>query len=230
MFFRHPLTLLTEAVPPLEITPHSTRLLLQDVHAPFADAGMGWLAQRADAKVLRREFDEYYDALDLATGAMVRALHGCRARAIPVCYTALGYFPPDAPSVFQRATGWAWALDGPDGRFPAALAPAGGEALYAKAGWGAFSSPAFVAMLQDEGVRTVILCGAMLEYGIRQTSLELADSGIDVLILSDAIVPLTQAGRAAIQGGLSQGIVKTRSVGELLGLFAENAPNTTVLV
>ncbi len=230
MFFRHPLTLLTDAVPPLSLAPATTRLLLQDLHAPFADAEQGWLARRADAKCLRREFDEYFDALAIASGAIVRCLEACRARRIPVRYVCMGCSPPDGPSAFQQATGWTWALDGPDGAFPAPWQPQPGETVHAKPGWGALGSPSLAAELRREGVRSVILCGAMLEYGIRQTSLELADAGLGVLIVGDGVVPLTQAGRGALSGGLSQGLVKVRSAGELVGLFDERGPDAAVVV
>lgn len=230
MFFRHPLTLLTEAVPPLALAPATTRLLLQDLHAPFADATQGWLARRADAKCLRREFDEYFDALETASGAIARCLEACRARHIPVRYSCLGHYPPGGPSALQQATGWTWALDGPDGAFPAPWQPCPGETVYAKPGWGALGGPLLAEELRRENVRSVILCGTMLEYGIRQTSLELADAGLGVLIVGDSVVPLTQAGGGALSGGLSHGLVKVRSAGELVGLFDENSPDAPVVV
>jgi len=230
MFFRHPLPLLTKAVPPLHIAPATTRLLLQDLHAPFADAQHGALARKADAKVLRREFDEYYDGLEIAATAICRCLAACRERRIPVRYSCLGYRPPAAPSPFQQATGWEWNLDGEDGRFPAEWAPQTGETVHAKPGWSALAGASLAHELQAEGVTCVILCGAMLEYGIRQTSIALADAGIGVLLVADACVSLTQAGRSAISGSLSHGLIKVRSAGELSGLFAENPLPDPVLI
>lgn len=230
MFFRHPLTLLTSAVPPISIEPATTRLLMQDLHAPFADPARGWLAARADAKRLRREFDEYFDALDTATEAIVRCVDTCRGRRIPVRYACLGYRPPDEPSAFQRATGWAWSLDGPGGDFPKAWQPLSGETVHSKPGWGAWASPTLASEFRADGVRSVILCGTMLEFGIRQTSMELADAGMRVLIVGDATVALTAAGRSAHSGGLSHGLIKVRAAGELAGLFAEHAPGEPFIV
>jgi nicotinamidase-related amidase len=230
MFFRHPLTLLADAVPPIPIEPATTRLLLQDLHAPFADPARVWLAARADAKVLRREFDDYFGALETAALAIERCLAACRARRIPVRFVCLGYRPPDEPSAFQRATGWLWSLDGPDGAFPSQWQPLPGETVHAKPGWGALGSPTLAAELRADAIRSVILCGTMLEYGIRQTSLELADAGVRVLIVGDATVALTSAGRSALSGGLSHGLIKVRAAGELAGLFAEHASGEAVIV
>ena len=110
---RHPLTLLTKEVPALDLTPDNTCLLLQDLHAPFADPEDGWLADRARNKVLSREFDEYFDTLNRVAPNITKLINVARELGLPVVYSCLGIDPPDAPSAFQTATGWLWNLDGP---------------------------------------------------------------------------------------------------------------------
>ena len=60
---RHPLPLLTREVRPLLLQPGETWLLVQDLHAPFADPDHGALGTLAARKVVSREFDEYTEAL-----------------------------------------------------------------------------------------------------------------------------------------------------------------------
>jgi nicotinamidase-related amidase len=230
MWIRHPLPLLTQAVPAIQLDRAHTCLLLQDLHAPFADAAGGWLAARARAKVLLREFDEYFDALDLIAPNITRVLSAARGLGIQVVYSCLGYFSPGQPSAMQQAMGWEWNLDGPDGAFPSAWQPQPGEAVFAKPGWGALANPELVHYLRQHNISTVVVAGSMFEFGIRQSCGELADGGIAHLIVADGVAALTHVGRAYTGGSIAHGMTKLRSTGELLALFAELASREYVLV
>lgn len=219
MFIRHPLTLLTKEVPPLELNTANTCLLLQDLHAPFTDPEAGRLASYARSKVLLREFDEYFDALDLVRPNISRILATARELELYVAHSCLGYRPPAGPSTLQQATGWDWDLDGPEGRFPSDWKPLDSERIFAKAGWGALTNPDLEQFLADRGIEYVVLIGAMFEFGIRQTCGELMDRGLGCLIISDAVIPLTQAGHAYTRGHIAHGLTKLRTAGEFLGLL-----------
>lgn len=219
MIIRHPLPLLTEHVPALTLNHANTCFLLQDLHNPFADPVDGWLARRARAKVLRREFDEYFDSLDLISPNIGELVARARAMNLSICYVCLGYLPPSTPSAFQAATGWAWDLGGENGAFPAAWAPGENDPVLAKPGWGALAGSGLHARFEAEGVCNIVVLGTMLEFGIRQTVTELSDHGYQVLVVSDGVVPLTQAGRSFTGGILAHGMTKLRSTGETLDLF-----------
>ncbi|MDQ3549478.1 MAG: cysteine hydrolase [Chloroflexota bacterium] len=227
---RHPLTLLTQAVPPLTLDRATTCLLLQDAHAAFADPEPGWLARHAQAKVLDREFDEYFDTLRLLAPNIERLVDAFRARRIPVLFSCLGNGSDRPPSRFQQATGWEWTLAGPDGDFPASWRPRAGELVFAKPGWGALANPDFARHLDDQRIETVVIAGTMLDFGIRQTCYELADRGIGSLIVSDAVVPLTLAGGAHATGNLAHGLSKLRSTAELLDLLLELDQHGSVVI
>ena len=220
MFIRHPLTLLTEAVPALGLNPGNVCLLLQDLHAPFADTTGGWLAARATSKVLMSEFHEYFDALDSTLPNTTRILSVVRNLGLPVVYSCLGYRPPESPSEFQMATGWTWNLDGPDGVFTGAVQPAEGESVFTKPGWGALANPELEHFLRERGIKHVMLAGVPLDFGIRQTCGELADRGIGSLVISDAVASITQTAQTYIRGNVAHGLTKLRSTGELLGLLS----------
>jgi nicotinamidase-related amidase len=219
MLIRHPLPLLTEHVPALTLTHANTCFLLQDLHNPFADPAGGWLAVRARDKVLLREFDEYFDSLDLISSNIGKLVTRVRAMNLCICFVCLGYRPPSTPSPFQRATGWTWDLSGENGAFPAAWAPREEEPVFAKPGWGALTGSRLHAHFEAEGVRNVVVLGTMLEFGVRQTVTELTDHGYQALIVSDGVAPLTQAGRSFTGGLLGHGMTKLRSTGETLELL-----------
>jgi nicotinamidase-related amidase len=216
---RHPLTLLTREVPPLSLRPGATWLLLQDLHAPFADPDRGALMALAKRKVLAREFDEYTDALRLVAPNVESLVAAARAHGLGVVYSCLGYGDDEEPSSFQTATGWCWRLDGLEGDFSSAWRPAAGDPVFAKPGWGALANPAFARFLDERGVENLLIAGAMFDFGIRQTCYELMDRGLGSLVVSDAVAPLTLAALGHVTGNLGHGLVKLRSTAEVLDLL-----------
>ena len=230
MGIRHPLPLLTNEVPRISLSKGQTLVLAQDLHTPFTDAEHGWLAQRARSKVLMREFDEYFQALALVTPNITRILAIVRSLSLPVAYSCLGYRPPATPSTFQLAAGWTWALEDIDDTFPDEWLPRPTEPIFVKPGWSALAEPRFAEYITTSNIRSVILFGAMFEFGIRQSCLDLADRGIGVLVVSDGVVALTQAGEKQTRGELAHGLTKLRTTGELLDLLARLPAEGMVLV
>jgi nicotinamidase-related amidase len=230
MALRHPLPLLTREVRPIELRPGATWLLLQDLHAPFADLEGGALARLAAGKVVSREFDDYFDTLRLIAPNVERLLSAARTSGLGVVYSCLGHERGKPPSTFQEATGWRWDLGGPDGRFPAAWAPASEEPVFAKPGWGALANPAFARSLAERAVANFLIAGTMFDFGIRQTCYELADRGIGALVVSDAVVPLTLPAQGHTAGNIAHGLTKLRSTAEVLDLLAVLRREGSVLI
>jgi len=220
MLMRHPLTLLTKEVPALDLTLSNVCLLLQDLHAPFTDPEEGWLADRASKKVLSREFDEYFDTLNLVAPNITKLINTARELGLPVVYSCLGYRSPDAPSAFQTATGWLWNLDGSHGRFGADWQPRQDEIVFAKPGWGALANVECEHFLRHGGIRYVIMAGVPFDFGIRQTCLELADRGFGSLVISDAVASITHMGQGYTSGNIAHGLTKLRTTGEMLDLLS----------
>ncbi|MBA2518780.1 MAG: isochorismatase family protein [Chloroflexia bacterium] len=227
---RHPLTLLTREVPPISLQPGSTWLLVQDLHAPFADLDQGALAVMAARKVVGREFDEFAETLRLVAANVARLVAAARAHRLGVVYSCLGYESGATPSAFQEATGWRWQVAGIETEFPPGWQPLPEERVFSKPGWGALANPAFVRFLEDRRVENLIVVGAMLDFGIRQTCYELADRGLGSLVISDAVAPLTLGAQAHTTGNLAHGLTKLRSTAELLDLLAVMRTEGPVLV
>lgn len=217
---RHPLPLLTREVPPLSLRPGQTWLLVQDMHAPFADLENGALARQATAKVVSREFDEFGDGMRLIGPNVSALVAAARESGLGVVFSCLGHEGNKQPSAFQVATGWCWDLDGPDGEFPAGWQPREGEPVFSKPGWGALANSAFGAFLEEQEIRNLLVIGAMFDFGIRQTCYELMDRGIGALVVSDAVAPLTLAAQGHVAGNLAHGMTKLRSTAEVLDLLA----------
>jgi nicotinamidase-related amidase len=215
-------------VRPLALRPGATWLLVQDLHAPFADVDHGALATQAANKALSRELDEYTETIRVIGPNVARLVAAAREHDLGVVYSCLGY--DEEPSAFQEATGWRWRMDDPDGAFPAAWRPAPGEQVFSKPGWGALANPAFARFLSERNVENFLVVGAMFDFGIRQTCYELMDRGLGSLVVSDAVAPLTLAAQGHTSGNLAHGLVKLRSTAEVLDLFAVMRREGMVLV
>lgn len=230
MQVRHPLTLVIKETLPLNITVDNTCLLLQDLHDPFTNVDNGWLVNKINQKVLMREFDEYYHLLALVRPNIPRILEAARNLGITVAYSCLGYGMFESPSLFQTATGLDWDLSGPLGRHPEEWRPRENEPVFSKPGWSAFTNTNFKTLLIRNDIKNVIIMGTMLDYGIRQTCIDLSDNGIQSLIVGDASCGLTDAGHIYTADAVAHGLVKIRNAGELLLLLKELEQKSSVLI
>lgn len=214
----------------MALQPGSSWLLAQDLHAPFGDLESGALAAAAARKVVSREFDEYTETLRLVAANLARVIDEARRHRLDVVYSCLGYRPEAGPSAFQEATGWQWPVTDGGAEFPEAWRPRPEEPVFTKPGWGALADPAFSEFLAREGVANLVVIGAMLDFGIRQTCYELADRGFGCLVISDAVVPLTLAAQSHVTGNLAHGLIKLRSTAEFVDLLAVMQRDGSVLV
>lgn len=218
MVLRHPLTLVTKETRPINLTASNTCLLLQDLHAPFADPENGWLARRVKEKVLSREFDEYFELLAIISQNIPKVLKAARDLGMPVVFSSLGH-GDDNVSDFQQATGWSWDLNGEDGSYPTAWEPREGELILPKPGWSALSNPDFAAYLEENNIANVAVMGTMLDFGLTQTCLDLSDRGISSLVVSDAVAALTRPSQDYASGNIAHGLVKLRTTSEVIDLL-----------
>ena len=216
---RHPLSLLTREVAPVPLTASRTVLLLQDLHAPFADPAEGWLAREARRKFVAREFDEYFAQVPTVVANAARLLDAARHLGLGVHYVVWAD-GPNGLAPLPAAMGWTWQADTLEVAFPDVLRSRPGEAVHAKPGWGALTAPSLRAALAAHGADAVILAGLPFDFGVRHTCFELADAGYRTLLASDATTALTAAAEAPTRGNLAHGATKLRSTDEVLDLLA----------
>ena len=218
MVLRHPLTLVTRETRPITLTASNTCLLLQDLHAPFTDPENGWLARRVKEKVLSREFDDYFELLSIISQNIPKVLAAARGLGMPVVFSSLGHDDGNV-SDFQQATGWSWDLNSENGGYPTAWEPDERELILPKPGWSAMSNPDFAAYLQENNIANVAVMGAMLDFGISQTCLDLSDRGISSLIIADAVAALTRPSQDYASGNIAHGLIKLRTTSEVIDLL-----------
>ena len=223
------MTLVTRESRPLTLTANNACLLLQDVHAPFADLEHGWLARRVRKKVLSREFDDYFELVAIISENIPKVLGAARRLGMPVVFSSLGYSDNNV-SVFQQATGWSWDLGGGNGSYSGAWEPGDHELVLPKPGWSALSNPDFAAYLRENDLANVVIMGTMLDFGITQTCLELSDRGIGSLIVSDAVAALTRASQDYVSGNIAHGLIKLRTTGEVIELLQVVEREGSVLI
>ena len=230
MQVRHPFTLVIKETLPLNLTRENTCLLLQDLHTPFTDVDDGWLINKVKRKVLMREFDDYFHLLNLIRPNIPRVLRAARRLGIRVAYSCLGYGTFEEPSLFQRATGLEWDLTSSLGRHPEEWRPLENERVFSKPGWSATANTNFTTFLARNNINNVIVMGSMLDFGIRQTCIDLSDRGIQSLIVSDAAFGLTDAAHIFTADAVAHGLVKFRTTGELLLLLKTLESKSSVLI
>lgn len=217
---RHPLSLLTREVPAVELTAESTALVIQDLHRPFADVKDGYLIRKARELFVDDEFAEFFTAVPTVVKNSARVLAEFRRLKLRIDHLRWAV-DGQGPGTLQSAMDWTWAAGDEESSFVTELAPSAGEGVHVKAGWGVLSSPTLIPELREARVESVVLMGVPFDFGIRQTCLEFADHGFQVMLVSDATAPLTWAAEAPTRGNLTHGTTKQRSTAELLGLLAD---------
>lgn len=230
MQVRHPFTLVIKETHPLTITAENTCLLLQDLHSPFTDADNGWLVNKVNRKVLMREFDDYFHLLGLIRPNIPRVLKEARRLGMRVAYSCLGYGTFESPSLFQRATGLEWDLTTSLGRHPEEWRPLDEEPVFSKPGWSALANLNFTTFLARNNISNVIVMGSMLDFGLRQTCIDLSDRGIQSLIVGDASFGLTDESHIFTNDAIAHGLIKIRNTGELLLILKTVEAKGSVLI
>ena len=81
------------------------------------------------------------------------------------------------------------------------------------------ANPNFSSFLANNSLANVVVVGAVFDFGIRQTCLELSDRGIASLVISDAAFGLTKEGHSFTADAIAHGLIKLRNTGEFLGLL-----------
>ena len=184
-------SIIIEADPyPLLVNMKSTALLLIDMQRDFLEPGGFGETLGNDVSLLRRTIEPCQDVLKAA-----------RDLGLSVIHTREGHRPDltDAPpSKLARGkleTGI--GDDGPMGRILIRgeighdiipeLAPNLGEPIIDKPGKGAFYETDLHLILQNRGIKTLIVCGVTTEVCVHTTVREANDRGYECLVLEDCV-------------------------------------------
>lgn len=201
----------------------TTALLIIDMQRDFCDpagyvGAMGYDVAPAAALIPRI----------VALRAAVRAFGGF------VVYTREGHRPDLTDLLPQkrfrsRLAGAEIGSEGPLGRLlvrgepgwdiVAELAPAAGEPIVDKPGFGAFYATDLERLLVTRGIRHLILCGVTTDVCVHSTLREATDRGFEPLLIADCCAATEEANhRAALDTIRSEG-----------GIFGAVAAHTAVI-
>ncbi len=212
---RTPFTLATRAVPRLALRPENTALVVQDMQRYFVDPESG-LGRTASERGVSREFESYYEQLDIARHNIDLLMEELRPRGVPVVFTRWAYEHIRELSPLQRGIGAEIGVDDPEAELMLPYDESAGDALVTKTGLGAFSSDQFEEELAARGVENILLTGVVTEFGIRSTALAAVDRGYRVVVVGDSCAGITLDTHRDAISELTFGTMKVRSTGEIL--------------
>jgi maleamate amidohydrolase len=128
--------------------------------------------------------------------ATKRLLDAARAKGLPVIFTTIGFTPSlkdgglwlqKVPTLAELELGGRWVEIDPR------LEPQNGETVIVKKGASAFFGTNLVAVLNTQGVDSVILCGATTSGCIRATAIDLLQHGYPAIVPRDCVADRAQA-------------------------------------
>jgi nicotinamidase-related amidase len=184
-------TIELEAEPyPLALVPDATALLMIDMQRDFVEPGGFGEMLGNDVALLRSTIEP-----------CKRVLEAARRAGIPVIHTREGHRPDlaDAPPAKLRRGGLEIGIGdpGPMGRVLVRgeyghdiipeLYPIAGEPVVDKPGKGAFYETDLHLILDNRGIRTLIVCGVTTEVCVHTTVREANDRGYECVVLADCV-------------------------------------------
>jgi nicotinamidase-related amidase len=170
--------------------PSTAALVIIDMQRDFVDPGGFGEALGNDVSLLRK-----------AIAPTKRVLDAVRKRGLLVIHTREGHRPdladlPESKKLRGRLKAGI-GDPGPMGRILVRgeyghdiideLAPAPGEPVVDKPGKGAFYATDLASMLQNRGIRQLVVCGVTTEVCVNTTVREANDRGYDCLVLEDCV-------------------------------------------
>ena len=175
---------------PLLVNTKSTAVLLIDMQRDFMEPGGFGETLGNDVSLLRRTIEPCQDVLKAARDVGLSVIH-TREGHRPDLTDA----PPSKLARGKLETGI--GDDGPMGRILIRgeighdiipeLAPNLGEPIIDKPGKGAFYETDLHLILQNQGIKTLIVCGVTTEVCVHTTVREANDRGYECLVLEDCV-------------------------------------------
>jgi maleamate amidohydrolase len=159
--------------------------------------------------------------------ATKRLLDAARAKGLPVVFTTIGFTPSlkdgglwlqKVPTLAELELGGRWVEIDPR------LEPQNGETVIVKKGASAFFGTNLVAVLNTQGVDSVILCGATTSGCIRATAIDLLQHGYPAIVPRDCVADRAQAPHEANLFDINAKYADVVSLDEALA-YVEGVPD-----
>ena len=159
--------------------------------------------------------------------ATKRLLDAARAKALPVIFTTIGFEPSlkdgglwlqKVPTLGELQLGGRWVAVDPR------LEPQEGEPVIVKKGASAFFGTNLVAILNTQGVDTVVLCGATTSGCIRATAIDLLQHGYPAIVPRECVGDRARAPHEANLFDIQAKYADVVSLDEAIG-YLESVPD-----
>ena len=212
---RVPLTLATQAIPPICMRPDNTALLIQDMQYSLVDPAFG-LGRAARERGIPMEFQPYYEQAKSIIGNIARLKARMTDAGMPTIYSRLAHEAGEHPSRLQRALGLTDAALEQESQVVSALEPGDEDVILCRRGFDAFNDTRLREILGEMGIENLVLTGVITEFGIRSSAATAQDFGFHPLVVSDATASMTYETQSRTLGEISYGLTKVRSTGELM--------------
>src|SRR5687768_2805447 len=186
---RTPLRMLFPPVPAFPLREGGAALLVLDYQAFMTDRAVG-LGRQAAERGVERELDEYYEQVAFALRNTADLVQAFRAAGLPIVFTRLAApTQGDTASTIAAYGGALPVAASPEAQIVASLAPpadAQTETVLAKHTLSPFASTPLDTILNDLGIKYVVLAGVMTGWAVELAAREAADRGYGVQVASDA--------------------------------------------
>jgi len=212
---RRPFELLSNPVPDFRLTTKNTSLIVMDLQ--HFTSRLGMLADIARDKGVATEFAEYFELLDEALPQVRLLIDAFRRKRMPVIHTRYRPASVDGQdlSAQMNARGYIFGACSEEAEFLPEVLPAAGEIIIDKTCDNPFNCSGIDSMLKQMKVRYLVVCGVRCPGPIELFSLDAADRGYGVIVVSDAVAGCARGAAKRLSGGL----VRVRSTDAVINII-----------
>lgn len=219
-----------DANTPLVIDPARTGLLVTDVQRYFVHPGhtFGQVLETLAPGVTAGYFARVHGTV---LPNVQRLQARCRARGVPVFYTAAGTRVGDGSDLPGWMRGFdqlglallgsrVWpAVSDPSWQVDDAVSPLPNEVVLEKPSSGPLASTRLDQMLRNMGIDSLIVAGLTTDVCVVQAAREIADRGFQVVVVEDACTALSEQMHQAALLAFSLTFGRVRSTEQMLDLL-----------
>jgi len=175
------------------------------------------LADIARDKGVATEFAEYFELLDEALPQVRLLIDAFRRKRMPVIHTRYRPASVDGQdlSAQMNARGYIFGACSEEAEFLPEVLPAAGEIIIDKTCDNPFNCSGIDSMLKQMKVRYLVVCGVRCPGPIELFSLDAADRGYGVIVVSDAVAGCARGAAKRLSGGL----VRVRSTDAVINII-----------
>jgi nicotinamidase-related amidase len=202
------------------LKPPETALLVIDMQYADAHPDHGILKYRRDHGYTNG-LDEMVRGIEQIVPNIQRLQAACRARGIEVVFTRIRSLTADGRdrSLAHKELGHMFPPGSREAEILDELAPAGDEMVFDKTTGSVFNSTSIHYVLQNLGVRTLIMVGVMTGGCVESAARDAKDLGYRVVVVDDACATWTREMHEFALRVMDEVFAKVKTTDEVLGMM-----------